>query len=293
MRIAVISDTRLPTLPEGGHGLGRSAHDISRGLASRGHSMVLYAGKGSRSVFMDEISVYASEALLAHSIGDAADQYDVILDTSHQHMISQINDLPVLNRIADLECRWLPPCAVVNSPFMQGKYPGSKLVNTGIDITLIPFHLYPERFPDPSLAFMSFPIQHKGVRFAVSFAENVGMHLEVINGVNGDEKWHRLSSATALLHPSTIDAAPRLPLEAAACGVPTLCLNKDGAGYHVKDSVTGFVCEDQEDMAFLLDSVDELDRVPMREWVAAEHGYEEMITGYELLLNRVAKGEEW
>lgn len=287
MKIAVISDARRPTLPDGPHGLGRSAYDIATGLLQRGYDVILFAGQGSE--FCRPLVTGVSERDLVRKA--LAGDFDAILDTSHQHHTSRIDGMfPVVNRICDLECRWQPPNVVVNSPFMQGAF-GGRLVNTGIDVDSIPFYEEDAGY----LAYMSAKFAHKGWHAARDIARESGRPLRVIEGLTGREKWNALGNAYALLHPSTIDAAPRLPLEAAACGVPTLCLGQDGTQHHVAHGVSGYVCADVAHIAETLNAcrVSEIDRRQTRCWVSETHNLAQMIDGYEAVLSAVKNGERW
>jgi len=290
MRIAVVSDARLPTLPDGSHGLGRSAYDIAYGLTWYADFVVtLFAGKGSR-FGAGELVVYDSESLLYDQHGYLLKHFDAILDTSHTHALSMFHShLPILNRIADRECKWQPPNSVVNSAYMRDFHPTAKIVDTGVDIDLIPFHLK----PTGGLAYMSGRHLHKGIGDAIEIAKKLRRKIDIIENVVGTEKWNRLGNESVLLHPSTIDAAPRLPLEAAACGVPTLCYNRDGAEQHVAHGVSGFVCLDIEDMALSVATAENLDRRSVLDWVVKTHSFSAMIGQYSSLLATVANGGTW
>lgn len=293
MNIAVLSDTRLPTLPDGPHGLGRSAHEIATGLAGRGHTVTLFAAPGS-GFEAGRLVTHGDEQGRAHWLaqGETAD-YDAILDTSHHHLLSRLRpDWPVLNRVCDREATYTPPNAVVNSTYMQNCYPAARLVNTGIDTAAIPF------FPEPSyplyLAFGGSPYDgQRGYEIAERVAKAAGLPLKVATNLTSQEKWQWLGGALALLYPSTNRAAPRLPLEAAACGVPTLCLAGDGCQYHVWPGVTGYACRDDVDMSGGVQDVATLDRPAIREWVAYRHDYAVMVAEYRELLTAVANGERW
>jgi hypothetical protein len=290
MRIAVLSDCRLPSLPDGAHGLGRSAHDIARGLALRKHDVTLYAGEGSE--FINGVLIcHADEESRAYEMAkqDGA-PYDAILDTSHLHTLSKLKPYwPIVNRIADRECKWQPPNAVVNSDYMQRWYRKAMKVPTGIELETIPFQ---EKHGD-YLLFMSAAHDHKGYPAAKAIADAAKKPIQVLAGMKGADKWHIINHAFALLHPSEIDAAPRSPLEAAAAGVPTICLDRDGSTEHVAHCITGFVCRDVKEMLEAVEDVPMLDRKLCREWVGAHHSYARMIEGYEGMLKLVTEGKRW
>lgn len=293
MKIAVLSDTRLPTLPDGSHGLGRSAYEIATGLAELGHAVDLFAGPDSQ-FDCGHLFTHGDENGRAHWLaGSKSPGYDAILDTSHFHLLSRLRpDWPIVNRICDRECAWQPPNAVVNSQYMQRCYPAARKVNTGVNAALIPFW---ERPVEPHyLVFGGNPYDaQRGYETAYRVAELAGLTLKVATGLTGQEKWNWLGQALGLLYPSTHRAAPRLPLEAAACGVPTLCLDGDGCQQHVRHGTTGFVCADENEMVLEVHSLFTPDRRMIRSWVEAWHGFGRMIDCYEELLTAVATGERW
>ena len=138
MKIAVLSDCRVATVGDGGHGLGNSAYEIAKGLAKK-HEVTLFAGHGSQ--FAEGVLVeHASEVIRANELMQGALQFDVIIDCSHQHLLSQVRpDWPIINRMGDGECRYIPPRQVMPSKFLQEKYGGAgRIIKTGIDVLAIP-----------------------------------------------------------------------------------------------------------------------------------------------------------
>lgn len=288
MRVLVMSDVRMSSGPDGSHGLGRSAYDIATGLIEHGDEVTLFAGDGS--AFGGPLYVFASEAAMIGAARKRLHEFDVILDTGHGHNLSALEpDAPILNRICDLECRWTPPNAVVNSHFMLNRYPTGVLVLTGVAGEDIPF----TTSPGSHLAFMSSHFEPKGWPWVKQFAGEEGFELDVIEHMSGSEKWRRLGTAAGLLHPSTADAAPRLPLEAAACGVPTICLSEGGAPTNVQHNVSGYVCDDAEAMAEAVGRLNLLNRETVREWVLGARSISSMIVSYSRLLLMVADGRRW
>ena len=298
MKIAVLSNVRTPTLPDSPWGLGNSLHAIATGLARRGHTVTLFAGHGSE---------FEAGRLVTHSQEQyrlRANAFDALLDGSHAHTLSiEQPEWPVVNRVGDSECEWTPPRVVVATQFMAQRYPGCRVVPAGVDVNAIPF----DEKGGGYLAFMGVLHPLKGPQRAARVADMVqrelrlagpaaggmsaeGEHLGVLEG---QARWRFLGGAYALLAPSVHDAAPRTPLEAAACGTPTLCLDGDGTQEHVEHCVSGFVCADEDDMADALYDVPRLPRARVREWAAATHGLEQMIDGYEKALADAAAGVAW
>lgn len=290
LRIAVLSNCRTPTRANNCGGLGKSAIEIAAGLAERGHDVTLFAGAGS-SFLHGVLICHETEMKRAIAFSESAPPVDVFLDTSHWHDLSRFRpDLPIVNRIADRECSWQPPRAVVNSKYMQVHYPDAKLVKTGVDGAKVEarYHLGLSH-----LVYASGDQPHKGYLKLDQLRSLSARSINVIINADSERLNKALCDALGLVHPSTIDAAPRLPLEAALAGTPTLCLDSDGAQEHVKHCVSGFVCSSIEEMAEAANDLALLNRRHVREWVEDEHGYVQMIDAYEQLLYASVDGLFW
>lgn len=287
MRLAVLSDERARTGATATGGLGRSMYAIAAGLAQRGHDVTLYAVPGSHFEW--------GTVKVGGFVARETPGYDAVLDGTHRHLLAAHRpEWPVVHRLGDREYRGHAPNAVVASRYMRRYFPQARIVPTGI--TERPL-LDCER--ESHLLFMALNVPHKGGATAADVGETVGREVLFYgpgwpNGPVLGTSWQlALQSADALLYPSTIDAAPRTPLEAAMMGTPTLCLDLDGAQEHVEHCVSGFVCADAAEMADAVPDVALLDRQAMRAWVLDTHGYARMIDGYEAALHAVADGERW
>ena len=288
MKLAIFSDTRQPTKADGGHGLGMSAHSIASGLAARGHDVTLCAGHGSEfgngrlQMFSSESEIanwYLNNVYLNREVGSYP-----VLDTSHFHQLSKFAPhAPVVNRVADLECTYQPPNVVVNRWYMVERYPNASLVNTGI--------IDPGAFRynhDGYLLFAGRQEPQLGWHLVQDLAKQSDMPLRVASGLSGDDKWHLFAGAAVLIHPSQNRAAPRLPVEAGYCGVPTVCLSGDGAEHVVMDGLTGYVAQNALELAQMVNLAMSLDRSKIYDWMKTNHDYDVMINAYERLLLEVA-----
>lgn len=284
MKIAVFSDTRLPTKADGGHGLGMSAHSIATGLAARGHDVTLCAGWGSE-FDNGRLQVFQNESEMANWYLNNT-PVDVVLDTSHFHMLSKFAPhATVLNRVADLECQYQPPNVVVNSWFMIERYRTAYLVNTGI--------IDPGAFRynhDGYLLYAGRQEQQLGYHLIHDLAKQLDMPLKIASGLAGDDKWELFAGAAVLVHPSQNRAAPRLPVEAGYCGVPTVCLAGDGTESIVTDGLTGYVAQNASELPEMVEYAMMLDRSAIYDWYKENHDYDDMIASYERLLMEIA---EW
>lgn len=283
IRIGILGETRMPVLPYGPGGLGRATHEIATALAKRGRDVTLYAPGGS--VFEGDMRFHFDVNIT---------DWDVLLDYSHDHALSrQYPGEPILNLIGDRECPYTPPNAIVESVFMQGHYPGARIVKAGIGVSEIPYNETPEDY----LIFMGLNIGHKQPHVAQEVARNAGKILYTVgpgfNEVDEATKWKLLGGAAAILCPYTIDASPRAPLEAAACGTPTICLDGDGTRDHVVDGMTGFVCKDAAEMTERVKDLGDLKRGNIRLWVKQNHDIDVTIVELEKLLFDVAGCTRW
>jgi hypothetical protein len=289
VKTAVLSDTRLPTLPDGGHGLGMSAHDIATGLARAGHEITFFCGPGSEFDQGDKRE-YGTETEAAIWIKNNMGLFDAVLDTSHAHKLSRLCwGAPVLNRIADLECGYNPPNSVVNSAYMKDRYPQAVLVNTGIDAPAAFYSFQPGTY----LLYASAATAKDGWHSLPRLDGMLGGGLRVMSRATGPDKWRMLAGASALVMLSNGSAAPRLPIEAGMMGTPVLCLGGDGAEHHVMHGITGFICNNLAEIVESVPLVPGLDRKKCREHMLAHHSYEAMIQSYDRLLGKVAAGQRW
>jgi glycosyltransferase involved in cell wall biosynthesis len=296
MRIGIVGSLALPTSAESLGGLEQSSYELALGLARRGHAITLFAWPGSQFEQGQLVSCTCEDDYLDHLKSTA---FDAIIDCDHPHAVSRrFPRLPVLNRIGDRECEYEPPNAVVATEYMRRFHPRAHVIATGIDAAAIPF--VPS--PDSYLIFIGYFVEHKNWKGALAVAKSVGRPIKFIGlggnrnqapgylgVVRGAQKWRLIGRSCALLAPYRMDAAPRAPLEAAACGTPTLCLDGDGTHCQVAPGVSGFVASDLELMASQLDAAIHLDRRAIRAWVEAAHPLHAMLDAYESLWTDLAR----
>ena len=307
MKIAVLSCNRLPSKADSLGGLSKSAHDAAVGLAERGHEVTLVGAHGSEFEEGQLVQIIDEHALVGYAyVYFTYGKVDVIFDYSHSHGFSDgrpDHTLPVLNVIGDNECRYTPPNAVTASKFMQARYKNSRLIRTGV--RNVPF--YPKA--KDYLVFMGILHPNKGFLEAVRVAVRLGIPIklmgqnwasfhpvkpnEYVGVMKGKDKWNMLGNAIALLAPYKLDASPRAPIEAAYCGVPTICLEGDGTEEHVENDLTGFVCESFDEMVQATEEAGDLDRSLIHNWAEAAHSFDKMIDEYEAALIEVANGGRW
>lgn len=303
MKIGVLSDCRMPTVREGGHGLGMTAWDIAEHLLDAKHDVRLYAGPGSEH--NAPVVVHADEVARARDLVDV--DVDVWIDLSHYHELSRIApELPVINYMMDTECQYKPPNAVVANKFGQDLY-GGRVVKLGVRMGAF--------YHDPSdyLAFSGAMIPRKGfdkaMRVAmrtgktVRFAGRAVIHREGdlqnliptwMGEIPDRAQFERfVGNASVLLNPSVLDSGGRVSLDAAMCGTPTLVFDVTGAQYHVEHGVSGYVVQDVEEMADAVRDAIRLDRERVREWAVDNHSIYGMCSGLIEAAQAVIDGERW
>jgi glycosyltransferase involved in cell wall biosynthesis len=273
-RIIVLSDCRVPTLPVGGHGLGRLAHDIARAMVLRGHDVSLCGGVGS--VFDEgDLIVHDDENTRAKTMKADADA--LYVDLSHYHQFGVQNpDAKVLDWIVDGECGFTPVNAIVSTEYDLQFHRTASVVPVGVDVDNIPF--YPVADLPKYLVFAAKIAEPKGYKDAlrihhmqdkpVKFVGERFTHDKLPDWretLTGRDFHNFVGNALGLVHPVNKKwqlGGGRMPLEAGAMGVPALVYSTASTRDHVKHCVTGFVCKDFADM---LDAVQDLDLIYRRE----------------------------
>lgn len=291
MKIGIAGEMRFPVIPRGPGGLGRTTHMLAAGLLDLGHDVTLYAPRGSEF-----------GGRLEYGTPDPR-PFDAFVDFTHEHDLSRaFPGAPIENLIGDRECPYCPPCAVIETRYMQKHYQGARLVPASVDVGNIPVGAGGDY-----LVFMALMHPFKGVTDAVTVGKKTGvrvvfvgpggegLNLPEYRGVITDdaEKWALIGGALGVLCPYYRDAAPRTPLEAAACGTPTLCHSQDGTREHVAQGVTGYAGLNAWDMADNVRKLAGLDRAAVRKWVKENHDLPASIRQHERILQAIVSGERW
>lgn len=303
MKIAVLSDTRLPTNPTyPGHGLGQINLVVAEGLRQRGHDVTLFAGWGS--AFGGELvtGYHESDFYRDNRLAD----FDAVLDGGHEHQAAKEyeSDAPIVNVSHDREHHPGRNAVYVSAAHRSfwSDYTG-RVIHNAVNLDAFPLR---ESDDGGYLAWLAHFHPAKGPRAAMQVAQLTGMPLKMAGplgdipfgaphcgAVSGDEKIALLHGAKAAICPFGIESAGLVALEAAACGVPTIGFDLGGLPEYIEDDVTGFVVSSTEQMARAVARVGEIDREACRQWVAANRSMEAMISAYEQALRDVASGETW
>ena len=84
MRIALMSDTILPTPYAYGHGLGRAVYNLGRELIRRGHEVLLAGLDGSEMPGGEVVITPGTERNLAEMVKTIRLPCDVAIDAGHK-----------------------------------------------------------------------------------------------------------------------------------------------------------------------------------------------------------------
>lgn len=303
MKIAVLSDTRLPTsADEPGHGLGKIMLAIAEGLKARGHDVTLFAGAGSK--FDGKLVIKADERDFLNAVFS---HYDAILDGGHRHELGkQQPHLPVMNLSHDREAS--PGANAVFPSKAHRAWHGyheqnGKVIYNGVKVNAIPDQPRPGTY----FGYLSMFHSPKGPLMAAEAARLAGVELlmagptppapppgvRYVGPLWGVDKLNFFAGAKALLFPASIEAGPVTILEAQSVGCPVIVSAFGAARENMQPGVTGYACEDTLQMAEAIGQVDAINRLNCWDFINKERSESRMVDQYESMLERVAAGERW
>jgi glycosyltransferase involved in cell wall biosynthesis len=109
-----------------------------------------------------------------------------------------------------------------------------------------------------------------------------GPGVEFVGQVNGSERDELLRNAAALLFPvSWPEPFGLVMVEALACGTPVIALRAGSVPEVVRNGVSGFVCDTEEEMVAAVERIGEIDRLMCRHEVEHRFSAEAMADRYE------------
>ena len=118
-----------------------------------------------------------------------------------------------------------------------------------------------------------------------------GDRVRYLGEVDGAEKIRLLGGAAALLNPIRWpEPFGLVMIEAFGCGTPVLTMRQGAAPEIVEDGVTGFVCDDGEQLADRLGRIAELDRDACRAAVVGHFSAARMVNDHVELYRQMADG---
>lgn len=304
MRIAVLSDSRLPTsIDTLGHGLGRSAARLAEGLAQRGHAVTLYGAPGSYAAGCIVIADTDEDRRAAELAQSGAVRYDAYLDSTHHFVLSRLSNLPIVNKVCDEEDT--PPRCVVYPSRRRASLHTSRpeldrVIFEGIDVGRYSLHSGPRA---PYLVTFATHFNYgwkrldmcidtarlANYRLIVLGANNLPLSVEQRVPVTRTETEYTLAYATAL-----IGWTPTYGfLEAAALGTPSLGTSDDDD--LIIQGATGFKANTPSALAEVITSgaLSALQPANIRFQVASSLNIERQVNAFNAALVDVAEGRWW
>ncbi len=274
-------------------------HSLVEGLVARGHEVVL-VGAGAHQSSAKFLQTYETpppleqlgEALpeIVHALKATEHLEDLDVDVVHDHSVA-----------GPLASGWLrAPCvmtahgpvdtylepyyrvlgrrtglvAISDSQRAKGPHlPWASRVYNAIPVDEYPFEPQKEDF----CLFLGRISAEKAPDLAIKAARQAGYK-------------DLLARARCLVFPIQWDEPFGIVMvEAMACGTPVVALRGGSVPEVVEDGVTGFVCDDLEELPWAIVKVDELEPKLCRQHVAERFDVSNMVSGYEAIYRSVAR----
>ena len=131
---------------------------------------------------------------------------------------------------------------------------------------------------------------HEREYFETFVEPHLGDGVEYLGEVGAEAKRELLASAAALLNPiSWREPFGMVMLESLACGTPVVGSPQGAAPEIVEHGLTGFLSDDDDELAACLRSVGQIDRTTCRQAVADRFSVEQMVAGYVEVYERTRR----
>lgn len=180
----------------------------------------------------------------------------------------------------------------------------------GVDTNLFSF----EENPEDYFLFIGRITKDKGAHVAINVCKETGVNLRIagrsystenywhemiephINGtsiryfgeVSLEEKIPLIQKAKAVIFPTFYqEAFGYVLIEAMSCGTPAIAFNNGSVPEIVKDGITGFVVENEEQMIEAIKKIDTIDRKKVRNRAEQFFSLKKMVSHYENVYKRL------
>lgn len=180
----------------------------------------------------------------------------------------------------------------------------------GVDTDLFSF----EENPDDYVLFIGRITQDKGAHIAIKTAKEAGIPLRIAGRSYGTENyWHEMIEphidGNTVRYFGEVSLEDKIPLiqkakaiifpvlwqepfgyvlvEAMSCGTPVVAFANGSVPEIVKNNVTGFIVESEEEMTEAIKKIDTIDRKKVRNRAEQFFSLKKMLTHYESVYKRV------
>jgi glycosyltransferase involved in cell wall biosynthesis len=289
---------------------------------SRGHILAAAQGErmGSAAVELDHV-IAGYEALTAWGADIVHDHTltgPLCAEPCHPPVVTT-NHGPFEGELAALYGRFarrIPVIAISHDQARRaGPIPVAAVIHHGLDPDAYPLGAGDGDDRGPYFLFLGRIIPEKGVDHAAQAVRRMGgrlliaakmqeeherrffaEHLEPLLGddvvylgeVSHEDKLQLLAAATALVNPLRWpEPFGMVMIEALACGTPVVSYRYATAPEIVDHGVTGYLCDDMDDLAAKLTAAQQLDRAACREAVVARFTTQRMVSDHLALFERV------
>jgi len=352
MKIALFcsSRNRIPSIKTGG--TEQPIFYLAKGLAERGHRVVLYAAKGSKvpGVRVREISPFATFSeqkylniqerissfydltALSDFFKNEADKFDIIQFNSYIFYeilpFIKFSKTPVIIRInyphnliypyiKDGLKKYRNVHYLPISRFIKSVMPGLKYLDSippAVDMDDFKFSNKPKDY----LLSIGRICHDKGTDIAIEVAKKLKIklilagrideqepynyfnkfikpnlknkHIEYIGEVDFREKIKLYQGAQATLFPIQWDEPfGNVPIESMACGTPVVAFNQGAIKESVKNSLSGYIVKDANEMIKAIKNIDKLKREKVREWAEDNFSLDQYIKKHEEVYRQLIK----
>ncbi len=302
MRIGIVAPPWYPIPPQGYGGIEWMIHWLTEGLVGRGHEVTVIGAGGSRTsanfipTYEDppfrRIGESMPEVLHALAAAEALD--DLRVDVVHDHSLA--GPLTAARRR-------VPTVLTAHGPLDGEVRRYYELLSDSLSLVAISEC---QRQRAPGLRWLAIKAARQaGYPIVVAakcneppekqyFEEHVrpllGPDAEWFGEANTAQKKDLLARARCLVFPIQWDEPFGIVMvEAMACGTPVVALRGGSVPEVVEDGVTGFVCDDLEELPWAIVKVDELEPKLCRQHVAERFDVSNMVSGYEAIYRSVAR----
>ena len=134
----------------------------------------------------------------------------------------------------------------------------------------------------------------KNLKQQIADAKTKGYDIQYLGEVDHAMKLKYLQNAKALLFPALwSEPFGLVPVEAAACGTPTIATSNGALPEVISHGRTGWLASNIDEFTSYIPKAEQIDPLACREWVEQKFSSEVMANAYLDCWERVLRGEGW